>query len=78
MASEESKSRADASVDPSTYANVDEVVTRNIALDWTVNFEARNITGSATLTCQVVASSASKLVLDTRDIKVARVTVDGA
>mgnify|MGYP000085158336 CR=1 FL=1 len=79
MASEESKTSSRVSVgDPSSYANTDEVVTQHISLVWNVDFATTSLSGSATLRCQSVCDSATKVIVDSRDLKVTSVEVEGA
>lgn len=78
MAAEESKGSSGCGrVDPSSYANLDAVLTTHIDLAWTVSFEAKTLTGSTTLKCTAVADGVDQLVLDSRALTVTSVTVDG-
>lgn len=63
--------------DQFTFSNASAVTTRHLALDLSVDFEARQLRGTATLTIENLAG-ASTLVLDTNDLTIARVTLDGA
>ncbi len=56
-----------------SYANTDEFITRHISLDLTVDFDARSLVGSVTLTMNALNSSAKQIVLDTRDITIEKV-----
>jgi aminopeptidase N len=60
--------------DPHSYANIDEVTVSHLALDLEVDFESRRLFGSATLS--LPDTPASRLVLDTRDLDIAGVTLD--
>jgi len=60
--------------DPHSYANMDEVTISHLALDLGVDFESNRLSGSATLSLS--NSGATKLVLDTRDLDIATVTLD--
>ena len=50
---------------------------KHIALDWTVDFDASVLKGSATLTIVSAVEGLSRVVLDTRDLAVEAVAVDG-
>lgn len=65
-----------APADLHSYANGDEVAVRHVALDLTVDFEARRLRGSATLEIENL-TGAHELVLDTRGLTVGSVTRDG-
>ena len=63
-------------VDEFTYSQPDQVTTRHLDLDLTVDFERRQLTGRATLDIQNLTGTRS-LVLDTSDLQITRVTRDG-
>jgi aminopeptidase N len=56
-----------------TLANVDEFRVRHLALDLTVDFDARRLAGGADLTVERIAGAGRTLVLDTRGLDVASV-----
>ena len=58
-----------------TFANTDDFVTKHLALDLTVDFDAAEVHGSATLTMERLASDAHKIVLDTRDLSISAVSI---
>ncbi|KAJ9471972.1 Leukotriene A-4 hydrolase-like protein [Diplonema papillatum] len=62
--------------DPSTLSNITEVVTRHIALDWRVDFDKKQLRGTATLTLAVL-QPCSEIVLDARQLLVENVLVNG-
>jgi leukotriene-A4 hydrolase len=64
------KDTYDPARDYFTFANTEQFVTRHIALDLDVDFEAEVLRGSVTLNMIVLDSSADQIVLDTRDIAV--------
>ncbi len=65
--------------DPHSSARPNEIAVRHLDLDVTVDFEARRVSGRATLALDRATPGASTLVLDTWDLDVARVTSpDGA
>eukprot|EP01064_Diplonema_japonicum_P015284 TRINITY_DN2300_c0_g1_i1.p1 TRINITY_DN2300_c0_g1~~TRINITY_DN2300_c0_g1_i1.p1 ORF type:complete len:610 (+),score=137.38 TRINITY_DN2300_c0_g1_i1:67-1896(+) len=60
--------------DPSTYANISEVVVKHMSFDWRVDFDLKEIQGSAELSVEVLKDT-DKVVLDSRDLKIHQVTV---
>jgi len=70
---------AAAAVDPHSYANTDKVSVRALALDLAVDFDKRQLAGSADLALDWHDKGARELVLDTRDLTIEAVeTVDAA
>ena len=63
--------------DPHSHARPDEVVVRRMALDLVVSFEERRLSGSVALDVERVDPAATRLVLDTWRLEVARVTDGG-
>ena len=66
-----------AGEDYHSYANSDKAVLKHISLDWTVDFDRKVIDGSAEMTFEKLDASASKLILDTRDLTIHRVESNG-
>src|SRR3954447_20272957 len=66
---------ADTAQDPHTFAHPEEVAVEHLALDLTVDFSQRRLTGRASLRL-ANKTGAGRLVLDTRDLDVRRVTLD--
>ncbi|MCS4230080.1 aminopeptidase N [Stenotrophomonas maltophilia] len=67
--------------DESSYAEPEKVVIKDIALDLKLDFDARQIGGTATYTLEWKDKDAKQLVLDTRELNVAKVeavAADGA
>jgi aminopeptidase N len=64
------KDTYDPAHDYFTFANTEQFVTRHIALDLDVDFEAEVLRGSVVLHMIVLDSSADQIILDTRDIDV--------
>ncbi|MNM65482.1 Aminopeptidase N [compost metagenome] len=67
--------------DESSYAEPDKVVIKDLALDLKVDFDARQIGGTATYTLEWKDKAAKQLLLDTRELtveKVEAVAADGA
>jgi leukotriene-A4 hydrolase len=60
-----------------SFANTDQFVTRHISLDLDVDFDQEKLRGNVVLSMQVVDSSASEIILDSRDITVASVSFLG-
>ncbi|MDH3577568.1 MAG: M1 family metallopeptidase [Gammaproteobacteria bacterium] len=58
-----------------SFANTEQFVTTNLALDLVVDFDARELRGSATLFMQRLDSDAKDIVLDTRDLDITDVRV---
>ena len=58
-----------------TFANTDQFVTEHVALDLNVDFEAKELQGSAMLRMRRLDSTASEVTLDTRDLTIASVVV---
>ena len=58
-----------------TFANTDEFVTKHLELDLTVDFDAEELHGSATLNMERLASDAHEIVLDTRDLSIESVSI---
>jgi leukotriene-A4 hydrolase len=54
------------SKDPSTYSNIDEVITEHVNLDWTVDFENRLFDGSTILTMKALTEDVTSVFLDSR------------
>jgi aminopeptidase N len=59
-----------------SFARPEEAVVRHLALDLTVDFEQKRLTGSATLTVEN-RSGGRELVLDTNGLTIDRITLDG-
>jgi aminopeptidase N len=59
--------------DPHSYAQPDQVVVTHLDLDLKVDFPHKRLDGQATLTLDWKNPQATALVLDTRDLKIARV-----
>ena len=64
-----------AVVDAHSYARPAEIRVEHVTLDLTVDFERKQLKGTAILRFKRVASSATKLVLDTAGLSLTRVTL---
>lgn len=60
-----------------SFANPDEVTVKHIDLDLTADFDNKQLKGSATLTVERQQDGADTLVLDTRELDIDSVTVEG-
>lgn len=60
-------------MDPHSYANTGAFVTQHIALDLSVDFDERTLSGTAVLDLSRLDPDADALVLDTRDLQIAAV-----
>ncbi|MFL9584217.1 M1 family metallopeptidase [Stenotrophomonas sp. AB1(2024)] len=72
---------ANRSHDESSYAEPDKVVIKDLALDLKLDFDSRQIGGTATYTLEWKDKAATQLVLDTRELtieKVEAVAADGS
>ena len=70
-------------VDPSSYSNVDVFVLKHLSLQWKVDFEAKAISGTAALTIEPspdrsADADTTTLILDTRDVNVISVRLEGS
>jgi aminopeptidase N len=66
---------ADAARDPHSFSHPEEVSVEHLKLDLTVDFTRRKLTGRASLRLHNPAGS-TRLVLDTRDLDIHKVTLD--
>ncbi len=69
---------AQAHADPLSYARYDQVRTSDLHLDLKADFASKTLSGYAELSLNWLDKSARSLVLDTRDLSIARVQVLGA
>ncbi|KAL6769065.1 LTA4 [Auxenochlorella protothecoides x Auxenochlorella symbiontica] len=67
-----------ASVEHSTQSNYEAVTVTHADLDLVVDFSAKTISGTAQLKYEVKRSGCDALILDTRDLAIQEVSVDGA
>jgi len=64
--------------DESSYAQPDKVVITDLALDLNLDFDARQISGTATYTLEWKREDANQLVLDTRELDIRKVEAIGS
>jgi leukotriene-A4 hydrolase len=69
-------SAVDVGEDPHSYARPEEALVRHLALELDVDFTTRTLAGQARLDIENL-SGADRLILDTRDLTVHRVTLEG-
>lgn len=60
-----------SAIDVSTQANIDQIKTKHIHLDWNVDFENQNLNGDAVLDLVTLVDNVDEIILDTKylDIK---------
>ncbi|KAI9319681.1 peptidase family M1-domain-containing protein [Dichotomocladium elegans] len=62
--------------DPSSLANINDVRTTHIHLDWKISFAKRNIEGYVLLDLVAIAGNVDKVILDTNFLCISAVTLD--
>ena len=67
-----------AVTDEHSFAQPDKVRTTDLALDLAVDFAKKTLSGTATLTLDWVDPTATQLILDTRDLNIAKIEGQGA
>ncbi len=67
-----------AVADPHSYSRPDEIATDALKLDLVVDFEARTLSGTASLRLDRRSPDATEVVLDTRDLAIRSVRLDDA
>ena len=71
------KEPIDLSHDYLSYANTDQFVTEHLSLDLTVDFELKELRGTASLNMRRLDPAAGEIILDTRDLHITSVLVGG-
>lgn len=66
-----------AGQDPHSFARPEQVAVSHLALDLAVDFEAKRLSGTATLTLDRRDPEATELRLDTRDLEIDEIRVEG-
>lgn len=64
-------------IDPSSLSNLDEIVTKHLHFNWTINFTEKKIGGNVVLDVTTLVSNVSKIVLDTSYLDIKGVSIDG-
>lgn len=59
-----------ATIDLSTQANIDQVKTTHVHLNWNVDFENQNLHGNVMLDLQTLVDNVDKVVLDTSYLEI--------
>ena len=60
-----------------SFANPDEIKVTHLTLDLTADFELKQVTGSVELDFKRIDANATELILDTRDLTIKQVTING-
>lgn len=68
----------ESGTDYHSFSNPDEIKVTHIDLDLTADFTQKSLIGSATLTFERVKEGATELIVDTRDITVVDISIDGS
>ncbi|MCW8107222.1 M1 family metallopeptidase [Alteromonas ponticola] len=71
------KSSMEEGKDYHSFANPDEIRVTHLALDLTADFRVKQLSGHATLSLERQQEKADTLILDSRDLVIENVTVDG-
>lgn len=71
------KKEIDINHDYFSFANTDQFVTEHLQLNLTVDFELKELRGLAILTMRQLDATATDIILDTRDLHIDRILVDG-
>ena len=69
--------RCSSRTDHCTYSKPEEAACKHLRLDWSVDFDAKTLAGSAEWDVELLAAP-TKLHLDTKSLAIKGVTVDGA
>ncbi|XP_043943121.1 leukotriene A-4 hydrolase-like [Protopterus annectens] len=64
-------------MDPCSFTSFQKYTTKHLNLRWHLNFKSRIIQGSAALTIEVLEQKLSNLILDTKDLKIFKILVNG-
>lgn len=64
-------------IDPSSLANLDEVRTNHIHLNWTISFDQKKIGGNVILDIVTLVDNVEKVVLDTSYLDLQAVSING-
>ncbi|KAJ7352538.1 peptidase family M1-domain-containing protein [Mycena albidolilacea] len=66
-----------ADLDPTTQSNYSQIASNNISFDWTLDFPAQILSGSATHHLNVLVNGVSEVIFDTADLEISRTEVEG-
>jgi leukotriene-A4 hydrolase len=64
-------------IDPSSLANLSEVITKHIHLDWNISFDEKKISGHILLDMLTLVPNVKQVVLDTSYLDLKSVEVNG-
>ena len=64
-------------IDPSSLANLSEVLTQHLHLNWTISFTEKKIFGHVLLDLITLVPNVSKVVLDTSYLELKDVSLNG-
>ncbi|KAJ6469011.1 peptidase family M1-domain-containing protein [Mycena vitilis] len=67
-----------ADLDPTTQSNYREIASEHISLDWSVDFAAQIVSGSATHRMKVLLDGVQEAIFDTGDLEVSGAEVKGS
>ncbi|KAJ7178723.1 peptidase family M1-domain-containing protein [Mycena crocata] len=66
-----------ADLDPTTQSNYSQIASTHIAFDWSLDFAAQILSGSATHSLNILVDGVPEVIFDTGDLKIIRVEVEG-
>lgn len=64
-------------IDPSSLANLNEVRTKHIHLNWTISFDQKKIGGDVVLDIVTLVDNVQKVILDTSYLELKNVSLNG-
>lgn len=62
--------------DPNTLSNYYDLVTRHISWHYDANFSTKTLKGYAVITAEALVDGVKELVVDSRDLKISKVSQD--
>lgn len=62
-------------VDPNSYSEPEKVTTKNIHLNWTIDFKKQLIKGSATYLFKIIEKNLPSILLDVRDLNISEANI---
>ncbi|CAG5085510.1 Oidioi.mRNA.OKI2018_I69.PAR.g10912.t1.cds [Oikopleura dioica] len=63
--------------DPCCFSDITKIRTKSIHFDWTIDYSLKQVKGSAELTCDVLEEGLCTFMLDTRELDVQKVLIEG-
>ncbi|KAJ7284708.1 peptidase family M1-domain-containing protein [Mycena rebaudengoi] len=67
-----------ADPDPTTQSNYTQIASESVAFDWTLDFNAQILSGSATHSLRVIVADVAEVIFDTADLEIVRTEVEGS